>query len=84
MIDTEGNPSDDDFRELAEGCDLMVIPAEEMLVGEKFPIFASEIPRLAAFEKAAAGGVPVYAIKDDRAAPGWGAYESAGKEIING
>jgi chromosome partitioning protein len=28
VIDTEGNPSDEDFRELAEGCDLMVIPAE--------------------------------------------------------
>jgi len=25
VIDTEGNPSDEDFRELAEGCDLMVI-----------------------------------------------------------
>jgi chromosome partitioning protein len=28
VIDTEGNPSDADFKELAEGCDLMVIPAE--------------------------------------------------------
>jgi len=28
VIDTEGNPSDEDFKELAEGCDLMVIPAE--------------------------------------------------------
>ncbi len=26
--DTEGNPSHEDFRELTEGCDLMVIPAE--------------------------------------------------------
>ncbi len=126
VIDTEGNPSDEDFRELAEGCDLMVIPAEpetvatdglihtleklqalkndrykvlltkvpppprtegkqlrEMLAGEGFPIFAAEIPRLAAFEKAAAGGVPVYATKDDRAARAWSAYESVGKEIIH-
>ena len=28
IIDTEANPSDDDFREAAEGCDLLVIPAE--------------------------------------------------------
>ncbi len=28
VIDTGGNPSDEDFRELAEGCDLMVSPAE--------------------------------------------------------
>lgn len=127
VIDTEGNPSDEDFRELAEGCDLMVIPAEpetvatdglihtlvklqalhnerykilltkvpppprteakqlrEMLVEEKFPIFAAEIPRLAAFEKAAATGVPVYAVKDERAARAWSAYESIGKEITHG
>ena len=127
VIDTEGNPSDEDFRELAEGCDLMVIPAEtytvasdglihtleklqalqndrykvlltkvpppprtegkqlrEMLTEEGFPIFAAEIPRLAAFEKAAANGVPVYAIKDDRATRAWSAYESVGKEIVHG
>jgi chromosome partitioning protein len=28
IIDTEANPSDDDFKEAAEGCDLLVIPAE--------------------------------------------------------
>jgi chromosome partitioning protein len=127
VIDTEGNPSDEDFRELAEGCDLMVIPAEpetvatdglihtleklqalkverykvlltkvpppprtegkqlrEMLMAEGFPLFAPEIPRLAAFEKAAAGGVPVYDIKDERAARAWDAYEAVGKEITNG
>ncbi len=27
IIDTEGNPTDDDFRDLAENCDLLVIPA---------------------------------------------------------
>ena len=124
VIDTEGNPSDADFKELAEGCDLMVIPAEpetvatdglihtleklqglgvtsykvlltkvpppprsegrqlrEMLAGEGFPIFKTEIPRLAAFEKAAAMGVPVCDVKDERAARAWEAYESAGKEI---
>ncbi len=125
VIDTEGNPSDRDFKELAEGCDLMVIPAEpetvatdglihtleklqalrvtkykvlltkvpppprtegrllrEMLAAEGFPLFAIDVPRLAAFEKAAAAGVPVYAVKDQRAMRGWEAYEGAGKEII--
>jgi hypothetical protein len=28
IIDTEANPSDEDFKEAAEGCDLLVIPAE--------------------------------------------------------
>jgi len=28
VTDTEANPSDDDFRDVAEGCDLLVIPAE--------------------------------------------------------
>jgi hypothetical protein len=37
-----------------------------------------------AFEKAAAGGVPVYDIKDERAARAWNAYEAVGKEITNG
>lgn len=125
VIDTEGNPSDRDFKELAEGCDLMVIPAEpetvatdglihtleklqglgvtkykvlltkvppppriegrllrEMLAAEGFPLFAADVPRLAAFEKAAAAGVPVYDVKDERAIRAWEAYESAGKEII--
>jgi chromosome partitioning protein len=125
VIDTEGNPSDRDFEELAKGCDMMVVPAEPetvatdglihtldklhtlgverykvlltkvppaprtegaqlraMLSGEGFPVFGSEIPRLAAFEKAAAGGVPVYDVKDERAARAWEAYESVGKEIL--
>ena len=54
----------------------------EMLVEEKFPVFAAEIPRLAAFEKAAATGVPVYAVKDERAVRAWHAYEATGKEIM--
>lgn len=28
VIDTEANPSTDDFEEMAEGCDLLIIPAE--------------------------------------------------------
>jgi chromosome partitioning protein len=128
IIDTEGNPTDDDFKDLAGNCDMLVIPAvpesvatdglthtlaklrslgnkthrvlltmvppkprtegqqlREMLNAEGIPVFATEIPRLAAFEKAAAEGVPVYGVKDDRnAGRAWDAYEAAGKEITNG
>jgi len=128
IIDTEGNPSDDDFKDLASNCDLLVVPAvpesvatdglthtlaklrslgnkthrvlltmvppkprtegqqlRDMLVSEGIPVFATEIPRLAAFEKAAAEGVPVYGVRDDRnAARAWEAYEAAGKEITHG
>jgi len=128
IIDTEGNPTDDDFRDLATNCDMLVIPAvpesvatdglthtlsklrslghlghrvlltmvpprprtegqqlREMLIGEGIPVFATEIPRLAAFEKAAAEGVPVYAVKDDRnASRAWEAYAAAGKELTHG
>ena len=128
IIDTEGNPTDDDFKDLAANCDLLVIPAvpesvandglihtlaklhglkndrhrvlltmvpprprtdgqqlREMLTEQKIPTFQTEIPRLAAFEKAAAEGVPVFSVKDDRnAGRAWEAYEAAGKEITNG
>ena len=128
IIDTEGNPTDDDFKDLAESCDLLVIPAvpesvatdglthtlaklrslanqrhkvlltmvppkprtegqllREMLTSQAIPVFKTEIPRLAAFEKAAAEGVPVYGVKEDRnAIRAWEAYEAAGKEIVNG
>ena len=128
IIDTEGNPTDDDFSDLASNCDMLVIPAvpesvatdglthtlgklrslgnkthrvlltmvppkprtegqqlREMLTGEGIPVFTAEIPRLAAFEKAAAEGVPVYSVKDDRNANrAWDAYQAAGKELING
>lgn len=128
IIDTEGNPSDDDLKDLADSCDLLVIPAvpetvatdglthtllklqelnhkkhrvlltmvppkprtdgqvlRDMLVSQGVPVFASEIPRLAAFEKAAAEGVPVYSVRDDRnAGRAWDTYEAAGKEITGG
>jgi chromosome partitioning protein len=127
VIDTEGNPTDDDFRDLAQNCDLLVIPAvpesvatdglthtlaklnelkanrykvlltmvppkprtegdqlRAMLIENDVPVFTAEIPRLAAFEKAAAEGVPVYAVKDNRAERAWKAYEAAGKEMSNG
>ena len=70
-----------------------VPPAPEMdgpqlrqeLIRQGIPVFTSEIPRLKSFEKAAAEGVPVYAVlHDQRAKRAWEAYEAAGGEIING
>jgi chromosome partitioning protein len=127
VIDTEGNPSDDDFSDIAKDSDFIVIPAvpetvatdglqhtleklhdlkndryrvlltmvppkprtdgdqlRAMLNEHDISVFKTEIPRLVAFEKAAADGVPVYGVRDDRAARAWEAYESAGKEITNG
>jgi chromosome partitioning protein len=128
VIDTEGNPTDDDFKDLAANCDLLVIPAvpesvatdgltltltklhelqhthyrvlltmvppkprtegqqlRDMLTEQGIPVFHTEIPRLAAFEKAAAEGVAVNDVKNDRnAARAWETYEAAGKEIIDG
>jgi chromosome partitioning protein len=128
VIDTEGNPTDDDFRDLAANCDSLVIPAvpesvatdgltltltklhemqhapyrvlltmvppkprtegqqlREMLTEQGISVFQTEIPRLAAFEKAAAEGIAVYDVKNDRnAARAWEAYEAAGKEMIDG
>lgn len=47
--------------------------------------YKAEIPRLAAFEKAAADGIPVSAVQNDRnAARAWAAYESVAKELMNG
>ncbi len=148
VIDTEANPSDADFRQLANGCDFLVIPAvpktcdvigltstlarlhklgnnrykvlitmvtpppppprrpksalgrhttptpptdgdhlRKKLMELQVPVFARDIPRLSTFDKAAAAGVAVYDVKNDKAdriARAWGAYEAAGKEILNG
>jgi chromosome partitioning protein len=54
------------------------------LLAQGIPLFAVDIPRLKAFEKAAAAGVPVYGVKDVRAIRGWEAYEAVGKELFNG
>lgn len=48
------------------------------------PVFATEIPRLKAFEKAAAAGVPVCDVDDARARRAWESYEAVGKEILHG
>ena len=46
------------------------------------PLFAVDIPRLKAFEKAAAAGVTVAAVDDPRAQRAWEAYTAAGKELV--
>jgi chromosome partitioning protein len=51
------------------------------LKGEHIPIFAAEIPRLKAFEHAAAAGVPVCKLKDDRAKRAWQSYRAVAKEV---
>jgi chromosome partitioning protein len=55
-----------------------------MLIENDVIVFTTEIPRLAAFEKAAAEGVPLYDVKDNRAARAWEAYVAAGKEVFHG
>ena len=53
----------------------------ELLQGENVPLFAAEIPRLKAFEKAAASGVVVNQVEDRNASRAWEAYQSAGREL---
>jgi chromosome partitioning protein len=53
------------------------------LTRQGIPLFAADIPRLKAFEKAAAHGVPVGEVDDPRAKRGWDAYQTVGKEILN-
>jgi chromosome partitioning protein len=54
-----------------------------LLAAAHTPTFRAEIPRLKAFEHAAALGVPVYDVHEPRAQRAWKAYESAGKEITH-
>ena len=54
------------------------------LEARQIPVFTAEIPRLKAFEKAAAAGLPVSDVDDARARRAWEAYEAVGKEIIHG
>ena len=46
------------------------------------PVFEQGIRRLAAFQKAALQGIPVYSVKDPRAEMGWQDYERVGQEIL--
>ena len=52
------------------------------LAREKIPLFAVDIPRLKAFEKAAAAGVTVNEVDDPRAKRAWDAYAAAGREVL--
>jgi chromosome partitioning protein len=55
--------------------------ARAMLTGHKLPVFKGGVRRLAAFQKAALAGVPVYEVSDPRAAEAWSDYEAIGKEF---
>ena len=52
------------------------------LTAQDIPLFGVDIPRLKAFEKAAAAGVPVYDVKDPNARRAWKAYQAAGEELL--
>lgn len=53
-----------------------------VLQEHQVPMFQSEIPRLKAFEKAAAAGVTVDRVDDRNAARAWASYCAVGKEIL--
>jgi chromosome partitioning protein len=52
------------------------------LVARKIPLFRMGIPRLKAFEKAAAVGKTVNQINEPRALRAWKPYEAAGRELL--
>jgi len=52
------------------------------IVSQGLPLFAAEIPRLKAFEKAAAAGLIVDKVVDARSGRAWAAYAAAGKELL--
>jgi chromosome partitioning protein len=45
-------------------------------------VFRTDIPRLKAFERAAAAGVLVNQVNDPRAGRAWEAYVAVGKELM--
>lgn len=58
--------------------------ARRQLLTARQPVLAGGIRRLAAFQKAAEQGVPVYAVKDPRAEAGWQDYGQVGAELLRG
>lgn len=56
---------------------------KKLLKEAGIPTFDIGIGRLAAFQKAAMQGVPVYDVKDQRSEKGWQDYEAVGNEILN-
>jgi len=126
VIDTGQRPNQLDLKALAEGCDLLVIPAVPAsldtdglvltlealqtlgadryrvlltkvppppepegvqlrigLTAQHIPLFSTDIPRLKAFEKAAASGTTVAQVDDPRAYRAWEAYQAVGKELMS-
>ncbi|NJN57545.1 MAG: ParA family protein [Leptolyngbyaceae cyanobacterium SL_5_9] len=53
-----------------------------MLVEAGLPVFKSWIRRYAAYQKAAQSGIPVYAVKDPKAADAWQDYQRVGEELL--
>jgi chromosome partitioning protein len=123
VIDTQARPSQEELKDLAEGCDLMILPTTpkaldldalaktvELLQGMNaqfkilltqvppqsstkksarkdleelgLPLFASEIPRLVAFERAPLKGLLVKDYPDPRSKRAWESYEALGREIL--
>ncbi|MEM9804295.1 MAG: ParA family protein [Cyanobacteria bacterium P01_D01_bin.56] len=56
---------------------------KKLLKEADIPTFDVGIGRLAAFQKAAMQGIPVYDVKDQRAERGWQDYKAVGAEILN-
>lgn len=56
---------------------------KKLLKEADIPTFDVGIGRLAAFQKAAMQGIPVYDVKDQRAERGWQDYKAVGTEILN-
>jgi chromosome partitioning protein len=52
------------------------------LEAQGVPVFRTDIPRLKAFERAAAAGVLVNQVNDPRAGRAWEAYVAVGKELM--
>ena len=60
------------------------VEARAELEAEEVPVFREEIRRLAAFVHASDAGIPVYEVKDTRAAEAWACYEAVGREAVDG
>lgn len=58
--------------------------ARASLKSKGLPLLRGHIRRLAAFQKAALAGIPVYAVRDPRAKIAWSDYEQVGKELLRG
>ncbi|GAB4181422.1 MAG: ParA family protein [Coleofasciculaceae cyanobacterium] len=123
VIDTQARPSHEELKDLAEGCDLMILPTTpkaldmdavnktvELLEGLNatykilltqvpprssaarnarksleelgLPVFAAEIPRLVAFERAPVRGILVKDYPDPRSQTAWESYKALGREIL--